>query len=99
MSRFAAYTGPKPDMYYTDASDLWVLHSLPMSDGYSVKVVGNPDMGSYEWMVECGGKIEHSDCGYGDSDIALRDGLIVMHGYPQEVIKRKSIEERRRFVL
>lgn len=76
--------GPQLNLHYTDASDLVVLHHLPMSDGYSVRVVGNPDNASYEWVIERGGKLFHSDCGYGDSDIALRDGLIAMHGLPND---------------
>lgn len=72
-------------LHYTDANDLAVLHHLPMSPGYSVKVVGNPANGSYEWVVERNGKLTHSDCGYGDSDIALRDGLIEMHGLPTHI--------------
>lgn len=79
----ARYRGPRLKLRYTDAEDLTVLHSLRMGDGYSVLVVGNPENGSYEWVIARAGKLDHSDCGYGDSDIALRDGLIAMHGLPR----------------
>lgn len=76
------YTGPKLTLRYTDANALRVIHHLPGSAGYAVWVVGNPGNASYEWVIERGEKMEHSDGGYGDSDVALRDGLIAMHGLP-----------------
>jgi len=78
MSTREKYTG-KLKLKYTDADDLEIVHSIRMSEGYSLTVAGNCGNGSYEWVCEIGGKISHSDCGYGDSDIALRDGLLVMH--------------------
>lgn len=91
------YVGPKLTLRYTDANNLTVIHHLPGSVGYAVWVVGNPGNASYEWIVESAGKRrEHSDCGYGDSDVALRDGLIVRHGLPSEnnaVVWRKLASE------
>lgn len=80
------YAGPPLKLRYTDATRLTVLYLIEMSDGYSVEVVGNPEDGSYEWVLFREGKLEHSDCGYGDSDIALRDGLIAMHGLPDAAV-------------
>ena len=82
---YPRYTGPKLTLHYTDADDLSVLHHIPMRTGCSIRVIGNPDNGAYEWLVEREGRLEHSDCGYGDSDIALRDGLIVLHGIPDKL--------------
>jgi hypothetical protein len=86
----ARYAGPRLQLYYTNADDLVVIHHLPMSCGYSVSVVGNPGWASYEWVIERSGKVEHSDCGYGDADIALRDGLIAMHGLPRSIATRRE---------
>lgn len=48
-----------------------------------VWVVGDPDNGAYEWVLVKDGQAErHSDFGYGQSSIALRDGLIAVHGLP-----------------
>lgn len=80
--KFLTYEGPMLVLKYTDP--LKVLYHLPGSEGYSVSVVGDPDNGAYEWVVLIGGKLKHSNCGYGDADIALRDGLIEMHGLPTE---------------
>lgn len=79
---WARYTGPRLELRYTDPDDLAVLYHLPGSPGWSVRVIGNPVMGSYEWLIEESGNLRHSDCGYGDSDIALRDGLIARFGLP-----------------
>lgn len=50
----------------------------------SVDVVGDPEMGSYEWIIMRNGKsAEHSDCGYGSPEVALRDGLIAYCGMPE----------------
>jgi hypothetical protein len=50
-----------------------------------VVIVGQPENGAYEWLIVneiVGGfTVErHSDCGYGQKSIALRDGLIAYHG-------------------
>lgn len=48
-----------------------------------VVIVGDPDNGCYEWMIRTPQGIErHSDVGYGDSAIAMRDGLIAYFGLP-----------------
>lgn len=52
-----------------------------------VIVVGQPENGAYEWVIVSERAIagvgiveRHSDCGYGQMSIALRDGLIAYHG-------------------
>lgn len=69
-----------------------VLHELDLGDGYFVRVIGDPDNGAYEWCIsrpesaKIYGKptFEHSDDGYGQPEIALRDGLIAYFGMPDE---------------
>lgn len=47
----------------------------------TVEVFGDPENGAYEWLIRRAGKIEkHSDCGYGQAAIALRDGLNAYFG-------------------
>lgn len=67
---------------YTSASR--TLHSLILSDGQMLLVVGDPDNGAYEWvLLDYAGNLKnHSNVGYGSSEIALRDGLIEVHGLP-----------------
>jgi hypothetical protein len=55
-------------------------------DMYSEVVIVGED-GAYEWVIVneivAGKTVErHSDCGYGQISIALRDGLIAYHGAP-----------------
>jgi hypothetical protein len=46
-------------------------------------IVGQPENGAYEWVIVVHDKVEgHSDVGYGQRSIALRDGLIAYHGAP-----------------
>ena len=47
-------------------------------------VVGDPANISYEWVLRdaAGSVLHHSDCGYGDDVVALRDGLIAYCGLP-----------------
>jgi hypothetical protein len=73
----------KPRFNYT--TNKAVMHSIEvgMSDSY-VEVVGDPDNGSYEWIIrKPEGITEHSDCGYGITSVALRDGLIAYYGLPE----------------
>ena len=60
-----------------------------------LEIFGDPDNASYEWcLVRKDGEVEqHSNCGYGISSIALRDGLCAYHGLPEpdfRVIARES---------
>jgi hypothetical protein len=64
---------------YTDGTDLKVVHDICVSDTHHVLVVGDPDNGSYEWVLEEADSVTFSNSGYGCSDIALRDGLIAYH--------------------
>lgn len=56
------------------------VHSFEIFPRSFVRVIGDPDNGAYEWViVECGKVTSHSDCAYGQSTIALRDGLTEYH--------------------
>lgn len=69
---------------YTDNRK--TLHSVSVDMTRTLDVVGDPNNGSYEWLIRNGEKTveAHSNCGYGSPDIALRDGLIYYHGVPTE---------------
>lgn len=60
-----------------------VFYRIDIDGTNSLLVIGGDGEGAYEWVVLKGGAVEkHSDCGYGMSDIALRDGLIYCFGLP-----------------
>lgn len=61
---------------YCDPARVRVLYEVPISDTESVKAIGDPENGGYEWLVQTRDWIKHSDVGYGQSALALRDGLI-----------------------
>lgn len=62
-----------------------VLTSVDVDMDAEVVIVGQPENGAYEWVIVNHGKVEkHSDCGYGQKSIALRDGLIAFHGNPRD---------------
>lgn len=62
-----------------------VLHSIPVDLNGAVVVAGDPDNAAYEWVVCDHGRVSaHSDCAYGNPEIALRDGLIAYYGLPAE---------------
>jgi hypothetical protein len=77
---------------FIDVEDAEVLWIIPTGRFGWVCVVGHPEHGSYEWVAhsepsyvpQLGHEIytrkryEFSDCGYGDSAAALRDGLVKM---------------------
>lgn len=68
-------------MEYTEGKDLTILYDIPVDLKAHVKVVGQPDWGSYEWVIEnADSTLTYSDSGYGSPEYALRDGLIVFHG-------------------
>lgn len=68
-----------PVFHYT--GDAEVLMSVDVDMDAEVVIVGQPQNGAYEWVIVNHGKVEsHSDCGYGQRSIALRDGLIAYHG-------------------
>ncbi|MGF7188577.1 hypothetical protein JOE11_001604 [Robbsia andropogonis] len=59
------------------------IHDLPVALTRRLIVFGQPEMATYEWAVLFNENIvEHSNQGYGCSDIALRDGLIACYGAP-----------------
>ena len=57
-------------------------------------VVGDPANVSYEWVIRdtAGEVLHHSDCGYGDDVVALRDGLIAYCGSPDAETLRELDE-------
>lgn len=77
---------------YTDITDSKVLHLVATGTSGWAAAIGQPDWGSYEWVVQPDGDfhgeqplppLKSSDCGYGSSTTALRDGLIEAEGCPQ----------------
>ena len=69
-----------------------VIHLLDLGDWNFIRVVGDYDGGGYEWVIERAkptpftGRpaIEFSEKGYGQSEVALRDGLIAYFGLPDK---------------
>ena len=52
------------------------VRRLDLEGGDVLVIVGEPDMGSYEWVLIKGGEVaKHSDDGYGWELSALRDGI------------------------
>lgn len=83
-SRAAAQPAPLRLPHFKYTGDAVILMSIDVDMGAEVLIVGQPQNAAYEWVIVNHGKIEsHSDCGYGQKTIALRDGLIAYHG-PQE---------------
>lgn len=70
-----------PHFRYT--GDAKILSCIDVDLHAELYIVGDPEMGGYEWVLVNHGDVEkHSDCGYGQRSIALRDGLIEYHGLP-----------------
>jgi hypothetical protein len=68
-----------PRFKYT--GDSKVLMTVDVDMDAELLIVGQPENGAYEWVIVNHDKVEqHSDCGYGQKSIALRDGLIAYHG-------------------
>jgi len=69
------------DLDYTPREGLVRIHSIPCYGNDCVEVVGAPDEGCYEWGIrKCGMLLEHSNEGYGDPAVALREGLVRYYG-------------------
>jgi hypothetical protein len=70
-----------PRFKYT--ADSRVLMTIDIDMESELLLVGQPSDACYEWVIVTHGNIQkYSDCGYGISSIALRDGLIAYHGLP-----------------
>lgn len=75
----------KPQLFRYTHDDR-IMAAFAVEDGDRVMVVGDPDNGSYEWVIRTPTGIDrHSDDGYGIPGIALRDALIAYYGLPDEV--------------
>lgn len=78
---------PRPLYTYLLNDSIQELYRIPVDVHAALIVEGNPEWGQYEWRIEGGADDgKHSDCGYGDAAIALRDGLIAYHGLPETVV-------------
>jgi len=59
------------------------VFTIPVGTDDHVEVIGDQDMGTYEWVIRTpSGITQHSDSGYGIREVALRDGLIAYLGMP-----------------
>lgn len=68
---------------YTPNEGLRTFHTIGVGSQDTVEVVGDGDNASYEWVIRTpSGVAQHSDCGYGMPEVALRDGLIAYLGLP-----------------
>lgn len=69
-----------PHMNYTSPDRLVVLYEVSGgSEGHRICVIGDPDNGSYEWLIQTPKEIRHSDCGYGNWHLPMRDAMVVYH--------------------
>lgn len=85
------------------------LRSLCVDRDRYLDIVGDPANISYEWVIRDteGQVLHHSDCGYGDDVVALRDGLIAYCGLPdletlrelREVMEDETSEDFRSWTL
>ncbi|CAD0363797.1 hypothetical protein VDR70_008230 [Xanthomonas campestris pv. campestris] len=64
---------------YTAAVD--ECYRITFDQVHQLAVIGDMANASYEWVIEAHGQVlAHSNDGYGDTSIALRDGLIAFLG-------------------
>lgn len=63
---------------------LSIVYEIPLEPGYALFVVGEPEMGWYEWVIhdDLRRQLTHSQESYGISWCALRDGLVAHWGVP-----------------
>ena len=59
-----------------------ILEAVDLEQDRVLFVIGDPDNGSYEWMIVGPGDVicGHSDEGYGIPSIALMNGLVAYWG-------------------
>jgi hypothetical protein len=62
--RFLEYTEPRA-----------IYYAVQLDGTNYAGVFGDGDNAAYEWFVWEGGKLTHSNQGYGMSEVALRDAL------------------------
>lgn len=65
---------PTVRLNYSSPRDL--LHLVWLGDSRYCGVFGDGGNGAYEWFYWDGTNLEHSDVGYGGTDVALRDVLV-----------------------
>jgi hypothetical protein len=74
-----------PTFKWSANDNVRLLYRVP-AGGFNdwVEVIGDPSGGGYEWVYrDDAGKIaKHSDCGYGSTMIAMRDGLAAVENAP-----------------
>lgn len=68
------------DFECIDLDRMRIVHRIPVNQGALVIVIGQEGDASYEWIYlperpERGQQWTHSNAGYGEPAIALRDGL------------------------
>lgn len=87
VSPFPLWNGFRvPPFRYTGRDELRVIHELRSRGRAVVQVVGLPGWGCYEWVVLGDGEVlAHSNEGYGESDVALREGV-------REWLRREDLE-------
>lgn len=91
---------PLLNLNYTCDTHLQVYYRIEFCDTVALEVFGDGANGSYEWvLLELERPSKHSDAGYGDPSIALRDGLIEYHGQPDATAIAVETDLRKRFNL
>jgi len=60
----------------SEYTDMFAVFHLINRGDLIIGVAGDGNNGSYEWFAKTEKGFKTSDCGYGDTDIALRDALI-----------------------
>lgn len=75
-----------PKFDFIEPLESYTIESVHLGDGVRVEVFGNPNVIAYEWILHRDHRIEnHSNKGYGNVGVALRDGLIAALGMPEGV--------------
>lgn len=88
-----------PNFYWSANDNILLLYRMPgYGDDDWVEVIGDPDGGGYEWVIRKGGKIvQHSDCGYGSTFIAMHDGMAAYESLPDSGMVREMSKTLRLF--
>lgn len=89
-----------PEFHYSANDNVLLLYRMPGYDlGSWIDVIGDPNGGGYEWVIRKAEKIvEHSDCGYGSTLVAMHDGLAAYDSMPDTGMVRDITKTMRLFV-